>query len=115
MTVAEYIRAQPVSSAKRLRAIRAIVKKSAPDAVEGMAYGMPGYKLYGRPLIYFAGFTKHVGLYALPATNVVFKKELAKYKTAKGSIQFKHDEPLPLPLINKIIAFRVTENRAKGK
>ncbi len=110
-SVTSYIATHKGEVAKRLRAIRAIVKKSAPGATEGMAYGMPAYKLDGKPLVYFAGFAKHVGLYALPKANVVFKKELAKYKVAKGSIQFQHDEPLPLPLIRKIIAFRVKELR----
>jgi uncharacterized protein YdhG (YjbR/CyaY superfamily) len=113
--VMAYISTHKGEVAKRLRAIRAIVRKSAPDATEGMAYGMPGYKLGGRPLVYFAGFKNHVGLYALPVTNIVFKKELAKYKAAKGSIQFQNDEALPLPLIRKIVAFRVKECCAKVK
>jgi len=114
-SVSVYISQHAGETAKRLRAIRTLVKELAPGATEGMSYGMPAYKLDGRPLFYYAAFAKHIGLYALPTTNVRFKKELGKYKTSKGTVQFQHDEPLPLPLINKIIAFRVKEQSAKKK
>lgn len=113
-SVDQYIHDHEGEVAKRLRSIRATIKKLAPEAIEGISYRMPAYKLDGRPLVYFAAFAKHVGLYALPTTNVRFKKELAKYKTAKGSIQFDHDRPLPRALIRKIVSFRVKES-SKGK
>jgi uncharacterized protein YdhG (YjbR/CyaY superfamily) len=112
-TVDQYIRMQVPAVAQRLRAIRAIVKKSAPKAVEGIGYSMPAYKLDGKVLMYFAAMKNHIGLYALPSTQVTFKKELEKYKTSKGTVQFQHDEPLPLPLIRKIVAFRVREALVK--
>jgi uncharacterized protein YdhG (YjbR/CyaY superfamily) len=40
----------------------------------------------------------------------MFKKELSKYKNAKGSVQFPIDKPLPLALITKIVKYRVKEN-----
>jgi uncharacterized protein YdhG (YjbR/CyaY superfamily) len=42
-----------------------------------------------------------------------FRKELAKYKTGKGSIQFPYDKPLPKALIGKIARLRVKELREK--
>ncbi len=102
-----------VRQKRRLVAIRAVIRRSAPHAEEKMSYGMPGYKLEGRPLVYFAAFTKHIGLYALPSSVVSFQKELKKYKTSKGTVQFQHDEPLPLSLIQKIVRFRVKENLAR--
>ncbi len=114
-TISAYIGQYSGETGKRLRAIRATVKKLAPEAVEGISYGMPAYKLDGKPLVYFSAFAKHIGLYALPTTNVRFKNELAKYKTAKGSIQFDYDRPLPLTLIRKIVSYRVKEVRTKAK
>ena len=45
----------------------------------------------------------------MPTTNDAFKKELANYKTGKGSIQFPLDKELPVELIKQIIEFRLAE------
>ncbi len=114
-TVDEYIATFPKDTQKILREIRALIKKEAPDATEGISYGMPGYKTYGKPLVYFAGWKDHIGFYATPAGNVAFQKELAKYKQAKGSIQFPLDEEMPMDLIRKMVKYRVIENEKKYK
>lgn len=108
----DYIKDFPPTTRQRLKQIRALVKQLAPEAEEGMSYGMPSFKLNG-PLVYFAGFKKHIGVYATPSGNAAFQKELAGYKTGKGSIQFPLDQPLPLPLIKKIVQFKVKENVKK--
>jgi len=96
---------------ERLHAIRSLIQKQAPDAVEGIAYGMPAYKLCGRPLVYFAGFDRHIGFYATPSGHEAFAGELAGYRQGKGSVQFPHDRELPLDLIARMVAFRAEENR----
>ncbi len=113
-TVDEYIRSYPRAIASRLRAIRAVIRKAAPHAEESISYGMPAYKLNG-PLVYFAAQKNHIGLYALPKATAALKKELAPYKTSKGAVQFQNDEPLPLPLIRKIVMFRVKESTRREK
>lgn len=110
----EYLRLFPASTQKILKQIRSTIKKAAPKAEETMSYGMPAYKLNG-PLVYFAGYKNHIGLYATPSGHSAFKKELAKYKQGKGSVQFPIDEPMPLELITKIVKFRVKENMAKAE
>ena len=94
----------------RLAQIRQIILKEAPEAVESISYGMPAYKTFGKPLVYFAGYAKHVGLYATPSGHEAFAKELAHYKQGKGSVQFPHNQPLPEDLIRRIVAFRKEEN-----
>ena len=74
---------------------------------------MPAFVQDGN-LVYFAAFTNHIGFYALPSGNEAFKKELSKYKTGKGSIQFPLDEPMPLKLITRIVKMRVKENKEKA-
>lgn len=111
--VDSYIKAFPKDTQILLKQLRATIKKAAPEAEEGISYGMPGYKLNG-PLVYFGGFKNHVSLFALPKVQGVFKKELSKYKTSKGTIQFSLGKPLPLALIRKIVAFRVKENLKKA-
>ena len=90
--------------------VRQIILKEAPDAVESISYGMPAYKTFGKPLVYFAGYAKHIGLYATPSGHAAFEAELASYKQGKGSVQFPHNQPLPEDLIRRIVAFRTQEN-----
>ena len=111
--VGSYIATFPKETATKLSALRGLVQKSAPKAEEKIAYGMPAYKLAGRPLVYFAAFKKHIGFFPTPSAVEHFKKELAGYKTSKGTIQFPLDKPLPLTLIKKIVLFRIKENLAK--
>jgi uncharacterized protein YdhG (YjbR/CyaY superfamily) len=98
---------------ERMKAVRKVILDMAPDAIESIAYGMPAYKLCGRPLVYFAGFYRHIGFYASPSGHEAFATELAGFRQGKGSVQFPHDRPLPLDLIERMVAFRAEENRVK--
>ncbi len=109
-SVDEYISIFPEDIRRILEKIRAIIKEKAPEATEGMAYGMPSYKTNGKPLIYFAAYERHIGFYATPAGHSEFKKELSGYKQGKGSVQFPLDKPVPFELIRRIVEFRVKEN-----
>lgn len=110
-SVDEYIARFQSEVQENLERLRAIVRELAPDAVEELAYGLPGYKLNGKPLVYFGGYAKHIGLYATPSGHDAFKDDLAKYKQGKGSVQFPLKDPLPFPLIERIVRFRVDEVR----
>jgi uncharacterized protein YdhG (YjbR/CyaY superfamily) len=122
-TVEEYIQASPKSVQVKLREIRKIIRSAVtrsvipggvPKMEEKITYGMPGYKLNGKPLVYFADWENHIGFYATPSANIRFRKELSKYKKGRGSIQFPLDKPLPVSLIRKIVKFRAQENMAYG-
>jgi uncharacterized protein YdhG (YjbR/CyaY superfamily) len=114
-TVTEYIAAFPKEVQPLLNQIRKTIKAAAPMAEEGISYGMPSYKYNGKPLVYFGGYTNHIGFYATPTGHEAFKKELAIYKQGKGSVQFPVTEKLPLDLITRIVQFRVKGNKAKAK
>ena len=111
--VEEYIKTFPEDIRNILSKIRAIIKQNAPDAVESISYGIPAYKTNGKPLVYFAGFKNHIGFYATPTGHSEFADELSKYKQGKGSVQFPLDKPIPFDLIEKIVKFRVKENRLR--
>jgi len=113
-TIDEYIALFPKEIKARLEAMRATIRKAAPDAEEAISYAMPTFKLNGN-LVHFAGYKNHIGFYPAPQGIEAFKKELSKYPGAKGSVQFPHDEPLPLALINKIVKFRVKQNKGRQK
>ncbi len=106
----KYIQTFPEPVQEILINLRTLVKKLAPEAEEGIAYGIPGYKTNSKPLIYFAAFKNHIGLYATPSGHKKFEKELAAYKQGKGSVQFPLDQAIPYPLIKRIVKFRVEEN-----
>lgn len=114
-TVDEYIKTFPKDVQTILVKIRKVIGKAAPDAVEGISYGLAAFKLNGKPVVYFGAWKKHIGFYATPSGNVAFKKELSKYEGAKGSVKFPLDEPMPYELIEKIAKFRVKEVGAKKK
>jgi len=113
--VEEYIISFPADTRKKLEQIRKIIRREAPDAEESISYGMPAYKTNKKHLVYFAGYSKHIGFYATPAGHSAFAEELSEYKQGKGSVQFPLDKPLPLDLIRQITRFRVQENLAKSK
>ena len=106
-TIDAYIAAFPASVQKRLQQVRRAVVAAAPKATPAISYGMPAFVLNGNR-IYFAAFKKHIGLYPGPAAILEFKEALAGFHTSKGTIQFPFDAPLPLPLIKKIVRFRLS-------
>lgn len=114
-TINEYIAGFPDDVQLILNQVRTTIRQAAQDAEESIGYGMPAYKLNGRPLVYFAGYKNHIGFYATPTGHIAFANELSKYKQGKGSVQFPIDRPMPLELIAQIVEFRVFENLEKGK
>ena len=105
--VDEYLKQFDGEVKARLVLMRETIQALAPEAVESLAYGMPAYKLGGKPLVYFAGYPHHIGFYATPNGHEAFKAEFAPYKQGKGSVQFPLDEPLPLELIKKVVEYRL--------
>lgn len=109
-TIDEYIAQYPQDVQQVLLKIRAVIKESAPQAVEKISYQMPAFHLKGY-LVGFAAHTHHIGLYPTPSGIEAFTDELSAYQSSKGAVQFPLDEPMPLELIRKIVKFRVAENQ----
>jgi len=112
MDMDSYIAACPVEIQKTLQKLRKTIQISAPEATEKMSYGMPTFYLNGN-LVHFAAYKNHIGFYPAPSGIEAFKKDLAKYKTSKGAIQFPIEEKLPFDMIEKIVKFRMIENKEK--
>ncbi|MBN1985278.1 MAG: DUF1801 domain-containing protein [Prolixibacteraceae bacterium] len=115
LTVDDYISQFPEDVQKVLFRVRNTILKNAPKADESISYGMPAYKTFGKPLVYFAGYKNHVGFYATPTGHAEFAKELSQYKQGKGSVQFPLDKPIPFDLIARIVKFRVNENKIQNR
>jgi uncharacterized protein YdhG (YjbR/CyaY superfamily) len=106
-TVDEYISAQPEVLRQKLEQVRAAIRKAVPEAQEVIGYGMPGYKLEGKPLLYFAGFKQHYSLFAASGTFFAsLEKELQDYEQRKGTIHFSLNKPVPVQLIRRIAKLR---------
>ena len=111
-TVTEYINAAPREAKKKLRELRAILKRVAPNATETLKWGSPVFE-EKRILFSFTAFRSHLNFMPTNPAMKPFKKELAKYVTGKDTIQFPYDKPLPKALIRKIAAFRAKQVREK--
>lgn len=106
MTVDDYIDQFDGETKARLLELRNIITAEVPDAVESLSYGLVGYKLNKKPLVYFGGFAHHIGFYATPQGHEAFARDLSKYKQGKGSVQFPLDQPLPVELITRMVQFK---------
>ncbi len=109
-TIDEYIAEFPPQTQAVLEQMRALIRASAPDAVETISYAIPTFDLNGH-LVHFAGYRNHIGFYPTGRGIEAFRDELASYKGGKGSVQFPLDQPLPVDLIRRIVEFRVAEMR----
>lgn len=115
-TIDQYIVGFPAETQDLLRQMRQLIHAAAPAATEAMKYRIPTFVLNGN-LVHFAAFERHLGFYPTPSAMVHFQRQLAGYVTAKGSVQFPLDQPIPWDLIREMVLFRVAEasGKAKGK
>ena len=115
-SVDAYIAAQPEAVQSKLEQVRAAIRRAVPEAVEGIGYRMPGYKLHGKPLLYFAGFKEHYSLFAASGTFfVALEDELRDYALRKGTVQFPLTKPVPVKLIGRIAKLRAAGIAATGE
>lgn len=114
-SIDEYIAEFPPETQAKLEEMRSLIRATAPDAIETIAYAIPTYDLGGKHLVHFAGFRNHVGFYPVPSGMAAFEAELGAYKRGKGSVQFPLDQPLPTDLIRRIVEFRVAEVAGRPK
>ena len=111
-SVDEYIAAFPAEVQARLQELRTIIKAAAPEAEERISYQMPAYFWKG-VLVYFGGFKDHISFFPTSSGVNAFEKELAEYKISKGTIQLLLDRPFPVELIQKIVKYRIEENKKR--
>ena len=102
-TIDEYIKSQPEEVASRLTAIRKVFHKALPDTEESIRYDMPAFTVGGYHL-YISGYKNHIGMYPVYGIPELDDEMLPfRGKGTKDALHFKHTEPLPIELIEKII------------
>ncbi|MDR1230360.1 MAG: DUF1801 domain-containing protein [Spirochaetaceae bacterium] len=113
-TIDEYISGFEPEIKKTLNELRDFIRAEVPEATEKISYGMPTFYLNGN-LVHFAAFKDHYGFFPNPSGIDEFEKELAPYRSGKGTLRFPLDQEIPWDIIKKVIQFRVKENLGKRK
>src|SRR5215813_5232039 len=115
-SVDEYIAAQPEAVRPKLEQVRAAIRTAVPEAVEGIGYRTPGYKLQGKPMLYFAGLKEHYSLFAASGTFfAALEDDLKGYELRKGTVHFPLTKPVPVKLISRIAKLRAAGIAATKK
>jgi uncharacterized protein YdhG (YjbR/CyaY superfamily) len=76
---------------------------------------MPAFRYKGA-LVAYAAFRDHCSLFPMNAALIAsMKRELKHFSTAKGTIRFPSDKPLPASLVKEIVKARVAQNAVKKR
>ena len=107
-SVDDYIASYPEETRTQLARVRTAIRTAVPDAREKISYGMATFTLEGRPLLYFAGWKNHVGLYPVPTGDAAFEEAIRPFRRAKDTVRFPITKPVPLDLVATIARLCVT-------
>ena len=108
--VDDFLAALPEEVRAALEKLRQAIQAAAPEAVEKIGYGVPAFTYEGRPLVSFGAGKNHCAFYVQsPAVMEALDDDLRAYDTAKGTIRFGADKPLPTTLVKKVVKARITE------
>jgi uncharacterized protein YdhG (YjbR/CyaY superfamily) len=109
-----YIAQFPAAIQAILQKVRATIRHAAPDAEEVISYMMPAFRQHGI-LVYFAGWTEHIGMYPPISGDKALERSIAPYAGPKGNLQFQLAEPIPYNLIERIVKLRVKQVSEKAE
>jgi uncharacterized protein YdhG (YjbR/CyaY superfamily) len=115
-TIDEYLAALSADKRAALEKLRKTIRAIAPKAEECISYGLPAFRLDGKPLVAFGATENHCAIYPMSASTVeAHKDELKDYDTSKGTIRFQADKPLPVALVRKLVKARIAENVGRSR
>ncbi len=114
--VEAYLARVPQPHRTTLEKVRAMIRAAAPaEAEECISYGMPSFRYKGA-LVGYAAFKKHCSFFPMGSAILdEFADDVAVYRTAKGTLQFAPDKPLPTALVKKLVKARLRQNEAKAR
>ncbi|MDH4213593.1 MAG: DUF1801 domain-containing protein [Candidatus Thorarchaeota archaeon] len=115
-SVESYLASIPEDARDALENLRRDIKKIVPEADEIISYQIPTFRHNGRMLVAYAAWKNHISLYVMSLSVMnKFREELKSYDTAKSTIHFSFEQPLPSALVNKIVNARIEENETRSK
>lgn len=101
-SVDDYIASYPEETRTQLARVRTAIRTAVPDAREKISYGMATFVLDGKPLLYFAGWKNHVGVYPVPTGDAAFEEAIRPFRRAKDTVRFPITKSVPLDLVATI-------------
>ncbi len=108
--VDDYLAALEEPKRSTLQALRQTILEILPEAEQVISYGVPAFRVCGKTVAGFAAFKNHVSY--LPFSGSVLGRcgdDLGGYEMTKSSLHFAVDDPLPRPLVEKLLAARLEE------
>lgn len=111
-TIDEYLLGFAAEQQQIVQALRAIIRKAAPEATESINQRMPTFRFNGN-LIQYALFKQHICIYPGSAAIQAFQGQLGNYASRKGSIQIPLDQPLPEKLIQQLLQYNLERLKLK--
>jgi uncharacterized protein YdhG (YjbR/CyaY superfamily) len=102
-SVDAYIESFPEGTQAKLVELRNLIRELLPEADEVISYNIPTFKIGGKYVVYIAGFKDHVSIYPVFDEDSPLGREMAKYRSGKGTLRFPLTEPLPIKLIAKVV------------
>jgi uncharacterized protein YdhG (YjbR/CyaY superfamily) len=110
-TIDEYLAGVSAEQRIVLAKLRETIHTVAPKAEECISYGIPAFRLNGRPLVFFGAWANHCSFYPGSSTTLKkFRGDLKGFQITKGTIRFSSDNPLPTTLVKKLVKARMAEN-----
>jgi len=111
-TVDEYIATCSAPVQTILKELRKVIGRAAPGSEETISYRMPTNTLGGRPLVYFAAWRTHIGVYPIPPLDEPLEQQVSRYRSAKDTLRFPLGEPVPYELIGRLVGELVRRGSA---
>jgi uncharacterized protein YdhG (YjbR/CyaY superfamily) len=112
--VDEYLHGVEEPKRRTLEELRRTILEIVPEAEQVISYGVPAFRVGGNTVAGFAAFKNHLSY--LPFSGSVLEQladELDGYTMTKSALHFPVDRPLPKPLVEKLIALRLADVRAR--
>lgn len=112
-SVDDYIASYPEETRAQLAQVRQAIHRTVPEAHEKISYGMATFTMDGRPLVYFAGWKNHIGLYPVPTGDATFEAAIGPFRRAKDTVRFPISRPVPLDLVTQITELCLRRHAAR--
>ena len=106
-----YLASVPAEVRTGLQKVRKAIRAAAPQADEGLSYGIPAFRLDERPFVWYAAWKHHCSLYPIPTALRAVFADLKSYKVSKGTLRFPPDKPPPSTLVKRLVKARIARLR----
>ena len=109
-SVDDYIATFPPDVQALLQAVRDTIHAAAPGATESISYQIATFSIGGRPIVYLAGWKKHISIYPIPDLDERLESQIAPYLSGKGTAKFGLGKPIPHELIAVLVQRLVAQH-----